>query len=616
MTRLSMTAPGRRGQWLPFRVLFQAAVVVAVLALGSSAWGAPPSQPIDAPTLSLAELAPGMKGEVWTVFQGTEPEPFEVEVTGVIKNALGPGKSMILCRLTDPRVQNMGAVAGMSGSPLYIGGRLAGALSYQVQRFETVRYAGFTPIDDLLEVQQIALDATLPAPGGHTLPASGRVPAPGVEPAQVSAEARSAAGGTLVPLTPVFAFGGLSPRVADLFADQFLALGIATSGLGGSHAPESVATEDTQLRPGQAVAAALAVGDITLAGTGTVSQVQGNRILAFGHPLMGLGTVEVPMATADILTILPSNLSSFKISNTGNVIGTVRQDRLSAIYGEIGPAPEMVPVVVQTPQRTLRFSTVRHPRLTPVVAAAGLAQAVLGSNDAGLNEGFRVAVDATFPGGETLHTSELYAGPQGFKSGLESFVQKLSIWLQNPVEEVFPSGVTFTVEPLPANPTASLDNVQISRREIAVGQSLTVNLFLRDFQSKPWRESVTIPISPTWAGKKLQIIVTPGDMLDELTGQQRRFPVSQIRDFSAYLQALQAERPGDGLYVAVVESTEAFLDQTAATLQLPGTLERIARTADSARFQSRSVQEPLWETHVLPGRLVPALVRRPLVVTD
>jgi hypothetical protein len=577
----------------------------------------PPVQPMGALTLPLSELAPGMKGEVWTVFQGTEPEPFEVEVTGVIKNALGPGKSMILCRLTDPRVQNMGAVAGMSGSPLYIDGRLAGALSYQVQRFETVRYAGFTPIDDLLEVQRIALDTSRPAPGGHTLPAATRRPAPVVEPVTVSAEARAAAGGTLIPLTPMFAFGGLSPRVADLFADHFLALGLATSGLGGASTPvESEATAETALRPGQAVAAALAVGDITLAGTGTVSQVEGNRILAFGHPLMGLGTVEVPMATADILTILPSNLSSFKISNTGPVIGTVRQDRLSAIYGEIGPAPEMVPVTVRTPQRTLRFSTVRHPRLTPVVAAAGLAQAVLGSNDAGLNEGFRVAVDATFPGGETLHTSELYAGPQGFKSGLDSFVQKLSIWLQNPVQEVFPSNVTFTVEPLPANPTASLDNVQISRREISTGQTLTVNLFLRDFQSEPLRETVDIPISAAWAGKKLQVIVAPGEVLDELTGRQRRFPVSQIRDFSAYLNALQAERPGDGLYVAVVESTEAFLDQTATTLQLPGSLERIARTADSARFQRRSVQEPLWETHILPGRLVPGLVRRPLVVTD
>ena len=149
----------------------------------------------------------------------------------------------------------------------------------------------------------------------------------------------------------------------------------------------------TPLGPGQAVGAALAVGDITLVGTGTVSQVEGNRVLAFGHPMLGLGTVEVPMTSAEIVAILPSNLSSFKIANAGEVIGTVRQDRLSAIYGEIGPGPTMIPITVNTPQRTLNFSTVRHPRLTPMIAATGLTQAVLGSNDAGLTQGcpFRMA---------------------------------------------------------------------------------------------------------------------------------------------------------------------------------------------------------------------------------
>ncbi|HEX2860809.1 MAG TPA: SpoIVB peptidase S55 domain-containing protein, partial [Lacunisphaera sp.] len=104
------------------------------------------AQPHNAPLITLDDLQAGMKGEVWTVFKGSNPEPFGVQVTGILRNALGPGKSMILCELTDQRVQSMGAVAGMSGSPLYIDGKLAGVLAYQIQRFETVRYAGFTPI--------------------------------------------------------------------------------------------------------------------------------------------------------------------------------------------------------------------------------------------------------------------------------------------------------------------------------------------------------------------------------------------------------------------------------------------------------------------------------------
>lgn len=583
------------------------------------------AQPAQAPIMTLSELHPGMLGEVWTVFQGSEPESFTVEVTGVIENTLGPGKSMILCRLTDPRVQNMGAVAGMSGSPLYIDGRFAGALSYQVQRFETVRFAGFTPAEDLLEVRRIAMDLAPVRPRTiESLPAT--TPPTGVGSAAETGSAtteRNGGGFAITPLTPVFAFGGVAPQVSVLMAGPLARLGIATAGLGGSTAnppgadapPAGAGAVHFALRPGQAVGAALAVGDITLAGTGTVSQVDGDRVLAFGHPLLGLGTVEVPMTSAEIVAILPSNLSSFKIANTGPVIGTVSQDRLSAIYGEIGAPPVMVPVTVRTPGRTLNFASVRHPRLTPMIMATGLAQAVLGSNDAGLAEGFAVGIDVEFAAGERLELSRLYAGPEGFKAGLEGLVQNLSTWLQNPVEEVFPEHVTFTVTPLPSNPTVSLDNVQCTHREARPGDAFGVALALRDFQSKPWRETVAIPLSADWIGRKLEVVITSGSGLDALTGSQQVFPVSQIRDFGAYLDALKAQRRTDGLYVAVLTTSDLFLDQTESTLDLPDSLARIAQGADAARFHRRTVREVLWEQHILPNRLVPGLVRRPLVVT-
>ncbi|MEO7597709.1 MAG: SpoIVB peptidase S55 domain-containing protein, partial [Opitutus sp.] len=181
--------------------------VVSLLVLVSRSIGA---QPVTREIFPLDQLQAGQRGEVWTVFRGTEPEPFAVEVTGVVRNALGPGKSLILCQLTDPRVQLMGAVAGMSGSPLYIDGKLAGALSYQIQRFETVRFAGFTPAADLVEVQtKMAAAAARSAPPIATLD------------------------GEFRPLRPVFTLSGLSPAVADLFAPRFAALGLSASALGG-----------------------------------------------------------------------------------------------------------------------------------------------------------------------------------------------------------------------------------------------------------------------------------------------------------------------------------------------------------------------------------------------
>ena len=422
----------------------------------------------------------------------------------------------------------------------------------------------------------------------------------------------------LTPLSPVFSFGGLSPHVSQLASAPLAALGISTTGLGGSDLTASAndSSAPSALRPGQAVGAALAVGDITLAGTGTVSQVDGNRVLAFGHPLMGLGEVEMPMTSAEIVTILPSNMSSVKISNTGSVIGTVSQDRLSAIYGEIGPPPAMVPVTVHTPHRTLNFSTVRHPRITPMITAIGLAQAVMGSNDSGLAEGFAVRTHVEFEEGETLEMAQLYAGPKSFGDGMKGLTADLSTWLQNPVEQSFPRQVTFTVEPLLNNPTTSMDNVRLSHRSVRGGEEIKVEIKLRDFQSQGWTEVVTIPVSPDWVDRKIEVVVTNGSNLDLMAGGQRTYPVSQIRDFDAYLQVLREQRPGDGLQVAVVTLTDVFLDQTETTIELPGSLARMAKTADDPRFSERKAREMLWETHLLSDRLVPGMVRHPLVVTN
>ncbi|MBI2497661.1 MAG: sporulation protein SpoOM, partial [Opitutae bacterium] len=190
----------------------QTHIVALLCALCVSVVSHASAVPVNAPLIPINDLQPGMKGEVWTVFKGRDSEPFTVQVTGILRNALGPGKSMILCELTDPRVQNMGAVAGMSGSPLYVDGKLAGVLSYQIQRFETVRYAGFTPISDMLEV------STLPPGRDNVGPTSfpvkgdrGGTRATGPLPASTPFTA----------ITPAFSLGGLAPEVAAMLEPQF-----------------------------------------------------------------------------------------------------------------------------------------------------------------------------------------------------------------------------------------------------------------------------------------------------------------------------------------------------------------------------------------------------------
>ncbi|MEO6874289.1 MAG: SpoIVB peptidase S55 domain-containing protein [Opitutaceae bacterium] len=565
-------------------------------------------QPVNAPVLAVDDLKPGMQGEVWTVFRGTQPEPFKVQVTGVIRNALGPGKVMILCELTDPRVQNMGAVAGMSGSPLYIDGKFVGALSYQIQRFETVHYAGFTPAADLAEVQ-----------------AKVGIGPPVVAVVSTSARSIPSLASGYQAMQPVFTLSGLSPDVAALFAPRFAALGLNAIALGGSDAASAggagTKPSSPPLQGGSAVSVALTTGDIVLAGTGSVSSVVGNHVTAFGHPMLGLGEVALPMCAADIVTILPSNLTSVKVANTGAVIGTIYQDRLSAISGLLGPGPEMINIEVVVasetqPSKTLRYAVIRQEQTTPMLVALGLAQAILGSNDSGLSNGFILHSDITFPGHEMVTSRSLYSGPQGFAQGIEEFVRDLSNNLRNPYEKTFPSQVSFTVEPLAHNPAITLDSFQLSRTTAAVGEVVQATLSWRDWQGESHRETHAIPVDAAWAGETLEVVLAPGPALDELTGRPRSIAAAQLRSFAAYLAAQRGERPADGLYLAVVEKTRLFTDQTVGTPDAPASIERIARAADEARFQQRDAVLPLWEAHVLPGKLSPVVIRRALRITE
>jgi len=563
----------------------------------------------DGPPLPLAEVASGDRGEAWTVFQGTTPEAFTVEVTGIIRNALGPGKSLILCRLTDPRVQAMGAVAGMSGSPLYIRGRLAGALSYQVQRFETVRYAGFTPVADLEEVALRMSDLPLvPIP----LEATGSAPAPAT-PRTAGADLVS-----LQPVTPVFTLSGLAPSVAERFAPELRALGLAATALGGSNAGSNAPSPQlpAALNPGDAVAVALAVGDITIAGTGTVSRVDGRRITAFGHPMLGIGDVALPLCASEIVAILPSNLNSMKVSNTGPVIGTLLQDRLSAVAGELGPGPRLIPVEVETPQRALRFAVARHPQLAPLATAMGVTQAIQGSNDAGFAEGFRVITRVDYPGQKPLELAMLYPGPQGFAAGLEEFLQKLNACLQNPFERTFPDAVRIRIERLRQRPWAYLDHVQPSSTRPREGETVSILLDGRDHQDGTLEATATLVAPAAWVGRTLELVVLNGRDLDRATGQAASLSASDVRSFSSYLEGLRSFRRPDGLYVAVLERTSAVLDQNERFAGAPASIERITQGNLDSRFGRQDLATVLWEEHVMPDRLISAQIRRSFTVTD
>ena len=319
-----------------------------------------------------------MKGVVYTIFTGDQVEKVDLVVIGVLQNALGPKQDVILVQLVGEKAEHTGVVAGMSGSPVYFDGKLAGALSLKLGVFTKEAIGGVTPIANMLEVEKDSGPAVNTASAGNFAAPSEmamRVPLPD----GIAQQTGVGYGEFLVPIeTPLIATG-LYPETLTQFGKQFSSLGMSM--MAGGTSPAS--PEDFQLKPGDMVGFDLVRGDLSLSGGCTVTTVDAGNILACGHPLFGFGSVHVPLSRAHVVMTLASALSSTKIISTGGVIGTLTQDRVTAVMGKLGAGPPMIPVDVTltTPvtEKKFHFEVMESPQLTPQLVALATFNGIIGN---------------------------------------------------------------------------------------------------------------------------------------------------------------------------------------------------------------------------------------------
>src|ERR1035437_2142976 len=321
----------------------------------------PAVAPSGAKIFPLAEMRRGLHGVAYKVFEGVTPEPMEVEILGVLKDAIGPGQDMILARLHGEKPEYTGVVAGMSGSPVYIDGRLAGALSYRIGQFSKEPICGITPIEQMFEVRdgQPAGKMRVASAGGDgqeegqvqkQIPfGNDKQIAPfgndkQIAPFRNDNQGRAVSGGGEgAPIETALVFGGFLKEAVGRFGDKFRALGMTpVAGLGGAAAAGTKQPEP--LVPGSAVSAVLVRGDLSISGTCTVTYVDPTRLLACGHPITQFGPVSMPMTKAEVVATLASPLNAFKIINTTETVGSFTEDRASAILGRFGMTARMIPV--------------------------------------------------------------------------------------------------------------------------------------------------------------------------------------------------------------------------------------------------------------------------------
>lgn len=541
------------------RTLRGAAAALGLLALSCGAQQAPKGSTPPASTtfFPLSEVHAGLQGTGFTVFEGTRPEAFAVEILGVLRNALGANRDMILARLHGPKPEYTGVVAGMSGSPVYIDGRLVGALSYRIGQFSKDPIAGITPITQMLEVRD------QPAPLSLAPTSAG---ANGPEMRAIES-----------PLT----FSGFGKDAVDRFGDRFRALGLMpVAGLGGMDATKA---QPEPLLPGSAVSAVLAEGDLSITGTCTVSYVDPKRLLACGHPITQFGAVDMPMAKAEVVATLASPLNSFKIVNATEIAGAFTEDRASAILGHFGAHADMIPLDIHVApsgdaqaERTIRVRILRNRQLTPQVMMVSLFQALQESESGTAETSYHVQGQITLdevPEAGVAPASPLpahalppvrldeWATPSDFASGAVAAALRLG----DSVDQLyaatgtqpFITGVHVDVAAVPHRNDLTLESSRLDRSEARPGDSITVEATLRPSrgQARTVRERIALPSSLT-AGT-LRLLVSDGATLNRLQASA----AAKALSLGDTVARLNAQHSNSRLYITLLDrSAQAALE--------------------------------------------------------
>ena len=566
----------------------------ALLCLTSSAWvtaadNNPQIMPLD-------QIHEGMKGIALTVFQGVKPEPMEVEVLGVLRNVNGPKGDIILIRLHGTKPEYTGVVAGMSGSPVYIDGKLAGALAFRIGEFSKEPIAGVTPIEEMLEID--AFDqrpAPDPAPAS---PSNPNTTARTASPSQAAAPSLQGFSNYLKPIETPLIFTGFSEETLQRYGSQFASAGIVpVMGIGSS----SDRKQPEPIEAGSAVSAVLVRGDMDIAATCTVTYIDPQRLLACGHPLLQFGKVDLPMTKATVLATLPSTYNAFKIVNTTEAAGSFVQDRHNGILGVLGKEPKMIPVTVSIhggpATKEFHYQILNNARLTPLAIMATVFNALHGTNDYGEDITYRMNGVLNVKGYPDVTLRNMFApqdsGQPAAALAAATVGDRFGRIYSNPSDAPDVQGVQLDFDLVRERRSARLESSRTDVTEARPGQQIVVEAELRPYRGERLVRQIPIRIPASMSKGVLRVLVSDGDTLDRM---RRGSPMlSRKLGLAPTIALLNKERANNRVYVSLFEADpEAMVaDKVMPTLPLSvmNVMDNMRGTQDMVVLGESSVNE-------------------------
>lgn len=521
--------------------------------------------------LPVDQIQPGMKGVAYTVFEGTKPEPMDLVVLGVLKNANGPKSDLILVRLEGKKPEYTGVVAGMSGSPVYIDGKLVGALSYRIGQFSKEPIAGVTPIAQMLEINE--LDKTMPAEaysGNGTAKNQASKTSVGAEPDQPL----NSYANLLTPIEAPLVFSGFSEDALKRFAPQFASAGVMPVLGAGSASNEK---QPEPIEPGSSVSAILVRGDMDIAATCTVTYYDADRLLACGHPLMQFGQVQMPMTKSRVVATLPSPMNAFKIINTTEPIGSFVQDRKTGILGRFNQTPRMVPVTLTIrsglKQKEFHYEVLNNSKLTPVAMMATFYNALQGVNEYGEETTYRLNGHISVNGFPDVSLQNMFApldsgSPTAYAVAL-SLGDRFSRVFENPTSTPDIKSVDLDVELVNDRRWLRLETARTDVTEARPGDDITIETVLRPYRGERIVRQIPIKIPTSTPKGSLRILVSDGETLDRMR-RTSAGAFGRKMDLGTTIALLNKEHANHRLYVSMLEANPQAMveDKVMPTLPL------------------------------------------------
>ncbi len=570
--------------------------------------------------LPLTEVREGMKGTARTVFRGSESEEFQVEILGVVPGAVGPKQDMIVGKLSGGGADRTHVFAGMSGSPVYIDGKLVGAIAYSFP-FSKEPICGITPIEQMLNIFEQNQNYKQKAQEPRTvsfaelaattwkpeLPKNAIVQSSLLSGASGNPALMQVVGQTFQPIATPITFNGFSQQTLNVFESQLLSVGllpIAAVGGAAKMTPMKTADENT-LVGGDSVSMQLTRGDYSMAAAGTVTYRDGDKIYAFGHPFLSLGTSDLPMSESSVVIVIPNVNNSFKLAVPDAMVGTMTQDRATGVFGKLGQAPKMIPVKVNLEtsrgqKETFNFEVAKDDFLTPLLINIAVYNAIV-ANERGIGDSMiTLSGEIKVKNQPSIKLANRFAGAQASQFASLSVALPVNTLLRSRFDDLEIGEITMNLTSDDGNKTGTIERIALDRTQIRAGETFEIQAFVRTNSNKIFVQKIPVKIPLDTPEGALSVTIADGTTIQQNSAIQQFVP----KDLGELIGTINRVKKSDRLYVQISRTTNGAIIGANEMPNLPPSVLATLNNDRTAGGVKPTVQTIVGEQEIAPADFI------------